>query len=387
MRRVLCVDDERNVLLGLQRQLRKQFDVEISSAPEEALKLLREAGPFAVVVSDMRMPQVNGVEFLGQVRQLSPDTVRIMLTGNADQQTAVDAVNKGHIFRFLTKPCSPELLAATLEEALDQYRLARAERELLSGTLNACVRLLTETLALVNPVAFGRTEVLRRLVKQMCQTLKLPNAWEIEIAAMLAHVGCIAVPQEILRKLSGGERLSEAETEAYRQHPNVGADLIEKVPRLGGVARIVRCQLADPGDGAGETPYGALVLRTALEYETGVAAGCEPQEIIACLRSDTARAPKEIVDALAGVAGLAEYVGYVSIDELQDGMVLDAHVQTESGELLLARGHEVVPWVRQRLKEFANSSKGVRQPILVRCPVPLPNRESDACLAAGAGSA
>jgi response regulator RpfG family c-di-GMP phosphodiesterase len=379
MRRILCVDDERNVLLGLQRQLRKQFELEISSAPEDALKVLREGGPFAVVVSDMRMPRMDGVEFLGRVREIAPDTVRIMLTGNADQQTAIDAVNKGHIFRFLNKPCSPDLLAMTLEAALEQHRVIRAERELLASTLNACVRLLTEVLSLVNPAAFGRTEGLRRLVKQLCQTLKTPNAWEIEIAAMLAHVGCIAVPQDVLRKLAAGERLTPSESEAYRRHPTVGADLIEKIPRLGGVARIVRCQLATAGDDAGlagETPYAAKMLQTALEYETAVAGGYAPEEIIARLRSDAARAPKEIVDALAGLAGLAEYIGFVTIDELQDGMVLDAHVQTNSGELLLARGHEVVPWIRQRLSEFAASPKGVRQPIQVRCPVPPANAES-----------
>lgn len=344
--------------------------------------MLRDDGPFAVVMSDMRMPRMDGVEFLGQVRQIAPDAVRIMLTGNADQQTAIDAVNKGHIFRFLTKPCAPELLATTLDAALEQYRLVRSERELLSSTLNACVKLLTEMLALVNPVAFGRTEGLRRRVRQLCQTLKVSNAWEVEIAAMLAHVGCVAVPQEVLRKHSAGEALTQDELEVYRRHPGIGGDLIDKIPRLGGVARIVRRQFDDGVDGSStDTPYGAWILRTALEYENGISSGHQAEQIVTRMRGEAFPAPKEIIDALAGLAGLAEYVEFVTIDELEDGMVLDEHVQTNSGELLLARGHEVVPWIRQRLLEFASSPKGVRQPIQVRCPVPVANAESGCRLA------
>lgn len=102
--KILCVDDEVNILLSLQRQLRKQFQMESALGPEQALAAIESDGPYAVVVSDLQMPNMNGLELLAKVRDMSPETVRIMLTGQADLDTAIAAVNQGNIFRFLTSP-------------------------------------------------------------------------------------------------------------------------------------------------------------------------------------------------------------------------------------------------------------------------------------------
>src|SRR5689334_4738053 len=106
--KIVCVDGEESVLAGLQRSLRREFTVEIAGGRAAGLAATAADGPYAVVMADMQMPGLNGVEFLKQVEVKAPDAIRIMLTGNADQKTAVDAVNDGHVFRFLTKPCSPE---------------------------------------------------------------------------------------------------------------------------------------------------------------------------------------------------------------------------------------------------------------------------------------
>ncbi|MBM3834120.1 MAG: response regulator [Verrucomicrobia bacterium] len=125
--KILCVDDDANILSAYERNLRRRFSIQTALGGEEALKIVRNDGPFAIVAADMRMPGLNGIELLTKIREIAPDTVRIMLTGNAEQQTAVEAINKGHIFRFLNKPCSPEFLGAALESGLQQYRLITAE--------------------------------------------------------------------------------------------------------------------------------------------------------------------------------------------------------------------------------------------------------------------
>src|SRR5581483_11619317 len=104
MKKILFVDDEPNVLAAFQRQLRKQFSVETALGPQEGLAALQNSRDYAVVVADMRMPEMNGVEFLIKVKATAPDVVRMMLTGNADQNTAIEAINEGNIFRFLNKP-------------------------------------------------------------------------------------------------------------------------------------------------------------------------------------------------------------------------------------------------------------------------------------------
>ena len=130
--KILCVDDEPNILEAYRRTLRKRFELDVACGGEEALQAIAQRGPYAVLVADMRMPGMNGVELLAKVRQIAPLTVRMMLTGNTDLQTAIDAVNQGHIFRFLTKPCSPEDFANALEAGLEQHRLLTAERQLLT---------------------------------------------------------------------------------------------------------------------------------------------------------------------------------------------------------------------------------------------------------------
>src|SRR5580693_9859098 len=112
--KILMVDDEDAVLVGYQRMFRNEFQIETAPGGAAALSALEATGPYAVVVSDMRMPEMDGVHLLTKIKQLAPDTIRIMLTGNADIQTAVSAVNEGSIFRFLTKPCEKETLGKAL---------------------------------------------------------------------------------------------------------------------------------------------------------------------------------------------------------------------------------------------------------------------------------
>ena len=126
---ILFVDDDPNLLAALQRSLRRLFHFDTALGGPEALNTIATHGPYAVIVADQSMPGMSGVELLEIVRQRAPDTVRVMLTGNADQQAAVDAVNRGAVFRFLNKPCPPEVLIPALEMALKQYELVHTERE------------------------------------------------------------------------------------------------------------------------------------------------------------------------------------------------------------------------------------------------------------------
>lgn len=205
--RILFVDDDANVLQALQRQLRKKFDFDISSDPELALQSLGTNGPYAVIVSDMQMPGTNGVQFLGKVREQAPHSMRIMLTGNVDQQTAMDAVNRGTIFRFLTKPCSTEVLCEILTAAIVQYRLITAEKDILEKTLSGSVRLLTEILGLVNPIIFSRSSRIRQVARELARTLGLENMWQLEVAAMLSQIGCITLTPQTLEAIYAGKEL------------------------------------------------------------------------------------------------------------------------------------------------------------------------------------
>ncbi len=148
--RVLCVDDEPNLLAGLANVLRRRYDVATAPGGPEALRLIAASPPFDVIVSDYRMPAMDGAEFLRRAREISPGTVPVLLTGHATLEGAIAAVNEGRVFRILLKPCPPEILLGAIAEAVAQgrapaYERRRLEEEIagLSGELQEASRLAT----------------------------------------------------------------------------------------------------------------------------------------------------------------------------------------------------------------------------------------------------
>lgn len=359
--RILCVDDDPNVLESYQRAFRKQFRIDIALGGDEALEAIINQGPYAVVVADMQMPGMNGVELLKRVKEHGKDTVRMMLTGNADQQTALEAVNEGHVFRFVTKPCPPETFAKVLNAGLEQYRLIRAERDLLSKTFSASVKVLTDVLSAVSPTAFGRASRVRQMARNLCQELEL-NDWQIEVAAMLSQIGCVSIPDHILVKAYEGRDLSHTERTIFESYPESGTQLISNIPRLEEVSRIITYQQQHydgggiPGDGTSESdiPLGSRVLKIALDLDTLSAAGYSKETAVAEMNYREGWYDPSMLPALSNVLAITDVqvVCSVKIPQLVDGLILADDIVTRSGVLVCAKGQEVTRAMRFRLKNY-----------------------------------
>jgi len=376
--RILCVDDDPNVLSAFERHLRRRFDISTARSGNDGLEALATGGPYAVIVSDLRMPLMDGIQFLARARDHAPDTVRILLTGDADITAAIEAVNEGNVFRFLTKPCPPEMLAKALEAGVRQYRLVAAEHELLEQTLRGSVKVLTDVLSVVNPSAFGRASRVRRTMSQLAAFLNVEQPWEFELAGMLSQIGCVTLPEAVLEKTCSNQPLSQVELEMYQEHPRVGHDLIANIPRLKGIARIILYQgkhyngLGMPPDDRAEQdiPLGARALHAALDYDTLVSAGNKPARALAMMKERVGWYDPRVLEALQGVVG--NQVGYalrsVALHELEPKMILAEHLKTLKGVVLMSRGQEVSASMKARLENFERTA-GVRQPIRVLVPV------------------
>ncbi|MGB0670360.1 MAG: HD domain-containing phosphohydrolase, partial [Rhodospirillales bacterium] len=240
--KVLFVDDEENLLAAFRRTLRRRFDFHTATGGAEALDRLKHDGPFAVVISDMNMPGMDGARFLEAAREISEDTVRIMLTGNADQGTAVSAVNRAEVFRFLTKPCSPEELSATIDKALAQHRLLRAEKDLLEKTLSGAVKMLVDILSMVSPEAFARSNVIRSWALTLVRALRLPSPWQVNIATLLSQIGWATVPPEVAHKALAQLPLEPAEAALIDAIPENTRNLVANIPRLEAVSKALYFQ-------------------------------------------------------------------------------------------------------------------------------------------------
>jgi response regulator RpfG family c-di-GMP phosphodiesterase len=237
--KILLVDDDNSILEGYRRSLSREFSMDTALGGAHALKLATDNGPYAVVVSDMRMPGMDGIQLLSKIKALSPDTIRVMLTGNADMDTAINAINEGSIFRFLNKPCSKEDMAKTLTGALVQYRLVTAEKQLLEQTLSGSMQVLTEVLSLVNPAAFSRAERARRYIHHIVVAMNLGDPGQYEIAAMMSQLGCVTLAPETVEAVFKGEPLTPTEQAQYDAHPHVAHELLSKIPRLEPIAWMI----------------------------------------------------------------------------------------------------------------------------------------------------
>ena len=339
--RILMVDDEPNVLAAFRRTLGRTLPITCADGGAAALDAIR-AGPFAVVVTDMSMPGMNGVQFLNAARPLARESVFVMLTGNADQQTAALAINTAGVFRFLNKPCPNDQLEAAVRAALRQHDVQSAERTLLRETVAGSVRLLGDALEVSSPVAMAYVSSVKRTVAGLCHQLSIPTDWQLPIAASVSLIGLITIPG-----LTPGADIND---EQLALAAAVGGRLVGHIPRLAGVAAMVQRQ-REPGDlpadltalaAADLERAGAQLLRFAVDLaraERRVGSRRDALATLAMLRQHDARlvAAARAADG-GGDAAAAIPTLRLSLAQLAPGMVVVEDVRTAANTLLLSGG-------------------------------------------------
>ena len=379
--KMLLVDDDKNLLAAYQRGLRKAFETDVATSGAEALELIAERGPYCIVVSDYRMPGMDGIQFLSRVRAVTPDTVRILLTGYADLETATRAVNETNVFRLLTKPCPPEIMSQALTSGVKQYHLVTGERELLEKTLNGSIKVMTELLSLAKPEAFNRASRITRYVTLLCRAVNDPEPWQTETAARLSQIGLLLLPDETLDKINRGRSLSVSEKDALDEHPATAAYLLAKIPRMEGIAEIVANQ-GKHFDGTGipsdarqgkDIPLGARILHVAVAFDVLTAAGKSKGEAYAEMLRHSKRYDPNVLKALSLVLGdeAKFYIKSVEIDDLREGMILAEDVFSSSNsKLLLSKGHELNEPIIEQFRRYKAIFR-LRGPIKIIQPLNL----------------
>ncbi|MEO0034644.1 MAG: hypothetical protein RLZZ501_667 [Pseudomonadota bacterium] len=347
---ILLIDDDPHLLSALRRQLGDRFDITTACGGEEGIEAVRAAAsPFGVVLSDMRMPGIDGIETLRRIRDHAPDTVRMMLTGNADQQTAIDAINQGAIFRFYTKPCPSETLIDGLEAGLEQFRLVTAERDLLEQTLTGVIQVLVEVMSVNDPAAAAQAARLREWVRLLTTEFRMPHRWQLEIAAALAPIGMVAMPPASLARLRQGEAPNPDERAMLERVPEAGRNLLAKIPRLARVAEIVHWQ--DRGyDGSGfpadgpvgaDLPLDARLLKILKDLLAATAGGPLTAASFEQLERQRRQYDPVLLPRVRGcLEGLARKEVLTSV-ALSVGQVQAGHVL--AGDLRLGNGHLIFP--------------------------------------------
>jgi response regulator RpfG family c-di-GMP phosphodiesterase len=361
--RVLCVDDEPNILDAMKRTMGAEFTLVTALGGQEGLTRLQDDPGYAVIVSDLRMPVVDGVSFLRAAAECTPDSVRILLTGHADLDHAIAAINDGRIFRFLTKPCAASILRSAISAGCEQHRLVTSERVLLQQTLRGSIRALVDIVSVIHPAIGARTSRVRRGVTQLAEALEADDVWQMEIAALLANLGYVTLPAATVEKVHAGTALNSHERSMLAATPAAAARLIENIPRLDEVRRALAQQHLrwdgrdhPPGTPRGpDISLGARLIRLVTDLDQLESQGMPRQRAIAELHGHSGCYDPNALAALTALDGKGTADGgveAVAVHALASGMIFEEDLLGHEGALMVARGAEVTQALVARIHDY-----------------------------------
>lgn len=379
-RNVLLVDDEQHVLESYRRILRKNFQLITALGGEMALQIIKSKGPFSVVVTDMNMPGMNGIELLTEVKIIAPETTRMMLTGHADFNIAMEAVNEGNIFRFLTKPCRPENLIKVINDGIRQYELIKAEHELLNKTLQGSIKILIEILSMIDQEMFSKALKLRDFVRKISENQLIDGSWEIEVAALLARIGGVTIPGIVLKKMNKQDELTEVERTMISRIPKTGHDLLKNIPRLSEVARIILYQdkhfngegTPDDDIKGAQIPLGARIFKIFNDFTLLQDAGLDRSKVRDIMNAregwyDESLLRKVLSDEVLDGKQLkrkTRETRRISVEDISTGMYLVDNLKTDTGQILVMAGQEITDALLIRVKNWSRVYK-IKEPVYV----------------------
>ncbi|KHD78803.1 transcriptional regulator [Actinoplanes utahensis] len=366
---MLLVDDDEVVLETLSIQLGRDHRLLFAGDAEKALELLAANDDVAAVVSDVRMPGMDGVQLLGKVQTDYPDVMRILHSGHGDMNTVIAAINSGGVYRYLPKPAGRADILDAVKKAVSKHDHAMAERRMVDTTLKTSMQALFGILELSSPVGFARAGRIRALVGELTHALELDGLWEIEVAAMASQVGAVTVPPEVMRKLAEGAGLTPDEQAVVNAMPASVLPLIKDIPMIDDVIDTIRGLAGERPPAGGWSPVveGAIsVVRTAIEYDTAFARSNSATTAVAALaRAD--RCAPHVLAALRQIKGVqspeAGSTQAYTIAELQVGMRLAQDVTATNGLVLISSGTVMTEAMLDRLANF-NRALGLVEPVL-----------------------
>jgi len=355
--KILCVDDEESILRGFQLNLRKDFELHLASNGVEGLKVFDQEGGFALVLSDMRMPQMDGATMLSEIKKRDPEVVTVLLTGHTDFESAMSAVNEGSIFRMLSKPCPPEMLIRVLGDGLAQHDLIKSKRILLDQTLRGAVDALAQSLSTAKPLFFGRAQRVRRIANELSDMLKIEDTWRVDIASIFSQLAYISLPESVTEDVYYKRDLTSEVKEMVRKFPEETEKIIEKIPGLEDVVEILgklTVQHRFEEDDDTGLRKAASILRVALDFDYYEEQGHDRSLIVQTLKSRKDDYDPEVTECLSQLLVVAEQkyrLEEITIRKLEVGMRLAQELRLSDGLLVASSGADVD---RQLLKVIRN---------------------------------
>ena len=286
--KILIVDDEPDNLALLYRTLRGKYEIAKSTSPLQALEILKQEH-FHCILSDHKMPEMDGVEFLKRSHDIAPDTMRLLVTAYTDAGILIDAINYAKIYRYIKKPYNPDELLLIVENALEYWQLKYDNsalvndlKELFAGTITAIV----EALDAKDSYTLGRSRRVTFYAVKMAKALHLSDTTvgKIELAGLLHDIGMIGVSDDILAKV---ERLTQDEYDEIKKHVHHSVRILDDIKQLADVVEIIKYH-HEFYDGTGypyamkgeDIPIGSRIIAVADAFDSMVTPKVYRQQVV-----------------------------------------------------------------------------------------------------------
>lgn len=371
--RVLMVDDDPLLLSSFQRAMSGGLELDVAESGDEALERLRSA-VYSVVVTDMRMPRMDGLQLIEAGRIIAPQTTFVMLTGNNDQKTATDAVNCGQVFKFLTKPCTPDSLTRTIHEAHERQRRLQAEKAMLSQALAGAVGLMSDVLEANRPGIGAHLHRLTETVERLRVAIEMAPSWEIKVASRLALVGFACLGDHAARTFFGANPADDSWREVFAKATEIGARLVLRVPRLEAVSEMITLApetngSCDEAQRLGADPVvaiGATLLHTAIVWDALDWQGLRQTEAINEVHRLMPKLQPRFLDGLRDLAPRDEHRPTIILhpDDLTPGMVLREDIVVD-GATLLRSGSRLSETLICKLRDLVSQPSGPHEIVVI----------------------
>lgn len=364
--KILFVTTDVELCKTVQSGLDQEFSITCLDNAEEGLQLLGKDPRFVAVVSGLRLPGMNGKDFLTRVRGVHPKLVRLMISGDCDLKVATEVVNEARVAHLLTKPCSVDEIYDVLAEADLEYQQAQMESNARRETLLGCVKMLVDILELTNPLAARRSKRILRRARRICAELRALPPQMMDMAVLLSNVGCVGLPSSLLKKMETGEDMTPQEKKTFSTHPSIAAHLLGNVPSMSKLSNIIRSQNVPC---AKQPPMASRILKVCIDMDRMQDSGATPGQALKFMQSKPEVYDERVVAAMVRHRQESDKIQCtpIPVAKLEPGMVMQEDMVTEKGAVLLNRGETLSEASHLRIQAFADLLR-IKEPICAFMP-------------------
>ncbi|OVE79198.1 hypothetical protein BVY01_03110, partial [bacterium I07] len=288
--------------------------------------------------------------------------------------SAIEAVNEGHIFQFLTKPYSHDRLQNTLDLCIKQYQLINSEKDILKNTVTGVVKVLLDILYASNPLIFNQTVRIKTYITHICQKINVKETWQYELAAALCHIGCMALPKDLNNKTITEGMETEEKKRLLQTVAQVGYQLISNIPRLEAIAEMIRDMdmpfqqfpKVNENSNQKKIALGSQLLKVAVDFDNLIIRGMSKERVIQIMGKNEYEFNPSLVNCLESLplGWKAQNKRIIKTEDLQMGMVTTQNIHSTNGLLLVSRDNTLTADLIRLIKHEKHRS-GVDEPFEV----------------------